>query len=527
MRALGTNPRQSMKSKIKNLAAIDIGTNSLHLIVAEIDPNTGRFRTIFRQKDLVRLGLGSTDMKYLSEAAMDRALLALRQYKKIADASNAQIRAIATSAVREALNKDEFVRRVRTETGIRVEIASGIEEARLIHLGVLQSLPVFKKRHLLIDIGGGSTEFLLGLGRTVLFNNSLKLGAVRLTERYFKNVKSTSDTIAECRHYVRGILSPVVRGLQEFTYEIAIGSSGTITNLAQIINVSKGGTSVFPLNGFVFTREELSHAVDSILSCSTAEERSKIPGLDPARADIICAGAVIVDELFNALDLPTMTISDFALREGIILDTIEKYYRKKPLDHLHDIRYSSVLHIAENFHYEKSHARQVAHLALQIFDQTEELHHLGPNERVYLESAALLHEVGLFISHAQHHRHSYYLIRNAELLGFTENEKEIVANIARYHRKSHPKVKHEGYNKLDAEEQEIVHKLASILRIADGLDRTHAAVVKNVRCRRFKNDLIMTLQTNKHAEDDLEIWGAERKKELFELTFKTRVKFKN
>lgn len=516
-----------MKTQKKNLAAIDIGTNSIHLIVAEIDPDTARFRTLVCQKDLVRLGIGSSDMKYLSEAAMDRALLSLRRFKKIADSLNAQVRAIATSAVREALNKEEFVRRVRTETGIRVEIASGVEEARLIHLGVLQALPVFKKRHLMMDIGGGSTEFLLGQERNVLFNNSLKLGAVRLTEKFFKNGKASSDTVAECRHYVRGILNPVERGLEEFRFDVAIGSSGTITNLAQIISVAKGNNPDMAMNGFSFSRKELSKAVDTVLECSSTEERSRIPGLDPARADIIVAGAVILDEIFDALGLKTMTISDFALREGIILDTIEKFYRKTKLDHLHDIRYASVIHIAENFQYEENHARQVARLALKIFDQTEALHDLGANERVYLESAALLHEVGLFISHAQHHRHSYYLIRNSELLGFTENEKEIVANIARYHRKSHPKVKHEGYNKLDAEEQAIVHKLASILRIADGLDRTHSSIVKDLRCRKSKDGLTMTLLKNKYGEDELEIWGAERKKALFEETFKIRVHFKD
>ncbi len=515
-----------MKTQKQNLAAIDIGTNSLHLIVAEIDPDTARFRTLVRQKDLVRLGLGSTDMKYLSESAMDRALLSLRRFKKIADSMNAQVRAIATSAVREALNKDEFVRRVRTETGIRVEIASGVEEARLIHLGVLQALPVFRKRHLMVDIGGGSTEFLLGMERTVLFNNSLKLGAVRLTEKFFQSGKASPDTIDECRRYVRGILKPVERGLDEFTFDVAVGSSGTITNLAQIISVARGNSTDMPMNGFSFTRKELSRAVATVLSLGNAEERGRIPGLDPARADIIVAGAVILDEIFDAIDLKGMTISDFALREGIILDTIEKHYRKKKLDHLHDIRYASVLHIAENFQYEKNHARQVARLSLQIFDQTQTLHNLGPNERVYLESAALLHEVGLFISHAQHHRHSYYIIRNAELLGFTENEKEIVANVARYHRKSHPKVKHEGYNKLDAEEQAIVHKLSSILRIADGLDRTHSSVVKEVVCRKSKEGITMKLLKNKQGGDGLEVWGAERKKLLFEETFGTHVSFR-
>ncbi|HLP15025.1 MAG TPA: Ppx/GppA phosphatase family protein [Bacteroidota bacterium] len=517
-----------MKTQKRNLAAIDVGTNSIHLIVAEVDPETAGFRTLGREKALVRLGSGSTDMKYLSEPAMDRALLALKRFKKIADASEAQVRAIATSAVREALNKEEFIRRVRSETGIRIEIASGVEEARLIHLGVLQALPVYSKRHLMIDIGGGSTEFLLGHEREVLFNNSLKLGAVRLSERFFKTERTRKEAIEECRNYVRGILAPVERGLHGLHFDLAIGSSGTITNLAQIVNVSRGGAVDALLNGFVFTRRELDAAVERILACRDAEERSLIPGLDPSRADIIVAGALIIDEIFEVLSLKSMTVSDFALREGIILDTIEKFFRTRRLDHLHDIRFASVLHIAEQFRYEKKHARQVAQLALQIFDQTEALHHLGATERMYLESAAILHEVGLFVSHAQHHRHSYYLIRNAELLGFTENEKEIVANIARYHRKSHPKVKHEGYNRLDPDEQDVVHKLASILRIADGLDRTHMGVIKEIEVVRKGNRSGVTQMIIRHhtGGDELELWGAERKKELFEKTFKTRVEFK-
>lgn len=514
-----------MKTQKKNLAAVDIGTNSIHLIVAEIDPESAGFRTLTREKALVRLGAGSTDMKYLSDAAMDRALLALRRFRLIADSAGAEIRAIATSAVREALNKEEFARRVRSETGIRVEIASGIEEARLIHLGVLQALPVYKKRHLMMDIGGGSTEFLLGHERTVLYNNSLKLGAVRMTERFFPEGHAPKKAISECRHYVRGVLTPVERALSHETFEIAIGSSGTITNLAQITAAARGMKDDLPMNGFSFTKKELAHAVDSVLSKAEPAERAKIPGLDPARADIIAAGAVILSEIFDVLGLKAMTISDFALREGIILDTIEKFYRQTTLDHLHDIRYASVLHIASNFQYEKKHAHHVACLALRIFDQTEALHHLGARERAYLEAAALLHEVGLFVSHAQHHRHSYYLIRNAELLGFTENEKEIIANIARYHRKSHPKVKHEGYNRLESEEQLVVHKLASILRVADGLDRTHAGAIRDVRAQIGRSHCTFTLVRKNHADGELELWGAERKKELFEETFHTRLEF--
>ncbi len=514
-----------MKKQKKNLAAIDIGTNSIHLIVAEVYPESGRFKTLERQREFVRLGSGSTDMKYLSGSAVERGIHALKRFKMIADSYRAPIRAIATSAVREAVNQDEFLRRVKSEAGISIEVASGFEEARLIHLGVLQALPIFNKHHLMVDIGGGSTEFLIGYKRNILYSNSLKIGAVRLTQRFFEDGKSSSKSIRECRQYVRGMLDPIVRAARKDRYEIAVGTSGTIANIAQIIRLSREEEGGAPLNNFTFSSNEVSDVSEMVLELNDPDDRTSIDGLDSARADIIAAGVIILEEICRALSIKRMTFSEFALREGIILDSIEKYYRKKKFDHFHDIRYTSVLHIAENFQYEKVHAHQVARLALDIFDQTSSLHKLSPAERIYLEAAALLHEVGLFVSHAQHHRHSYYLIRNAELLGFTENEKEIISNIARYHRKSHPKMRHEGFNKLNADDREIVMKLAAILRIADGLDRTHLSVIQSIRCLRSRSSVLFKLRRLNRAKIELEVWGADRKKELFEKAFNVKANF--
>jgi len=514
-----------MEKQKKNLAAIDVGTNSLHLVIAEVIPDSGRFKVLDREKEMVRLGSGSTDMKYLSESAMDRALQTLHHFKIIADSLRAPIRAVATSAVREALNQDEFVRRVKSETGIILEIASGFEEARLIHLGVLQALPVFKKTHLMVDIGGGSTEFLIGHQRKILYSNSLKIGAVRLTQRFFDGHKTSPKAIRECRRYVRGMLNPIRRSAKLERYEVAVGSSGTIMNLAGIIRRRRDEDDDNPLNNFTFSRDELFETVEEILELERPEDRVKIEGLDPARADIIVAGAIILEQVFKELGIREMTVSEFALREGIILDTIEKLHRKKRSGHLHDLRYSSVRHLAESLHFEKAHSQQVSALSLRIFDQTVALHKMGLQEREYLEAAALLHEIGLFVSHAQHHRHSYYLIRNSELLGFTENEKEIIANVARYHRKSHPKIKHEGFRRLDADDQKTVCKLASILRIADGLDRTHSSAVKDLRCRVSRKKINITLRRQNRAPVELELWGAERKKKLFEETFHASVRF--
>ncbi len=514
-----------MKNLKKNLAAIDIGTNSIHLLVAELHPESGRFKTLEREKEFVRLGSGSADMKYLSGSAVERAIHALRRFKMIADSYRAPVRAVATSAVREALNQDEFLRLVKAETGIAIEVASGIEEARLIHLGVLQALPIFKKRHLMVDIGGGSTEFLVGYQRNILYSNSLKIGAVRLTERFFENGKTTSKSVRECRQYVRGMLNPIARATKKHRCEIVVGTSGTIATVAQIIRRHRGEDGETSINNFTMSSDEVAEVAELVLEKADPDDRARIDGLDPARTDIIVAGVIILEEICRALAVKRMTVSEYALREGIILDSIEKHHRKKRFDHFHDIRYTSVQHIAESFQYEKEHARQVARLALDIFDQTASIHKLTADERVYLEAAALLHEVGLFVSHAQHHRHSYYLIRNAELLGFTENEKEIIANIARYHRKSHPKLKHEGFNKLSGEDRDIVVKLAAILRIADGLDRTHHSVVKSLRCRLSRSAVHFHLRRSKRAKIELEVWGANRKKELFEKTFHLKAKF--
>lgn len=508
------------------LAAIDIGTNSFHLIIAEVDTNTGKFNILGREKQPVRLGSGSTDMKHLGKDAMERGIEALKKFAALAESAGAPVRAIATSAVREAINQHEFIMRARIEAGIRIEVASGVEEARYIYLGILQSVPVYDKPVFMIDIGGGSTEFLIGKGRDIYYDNSLKLGAIRLTERFFGEKDIDSKAIKHCREYIKGYMTPVTRESIKYNYEIAIGSSGTIINIANIINVSKGSAADTRLNNFVFTKDELHAAVAEILEAKTVKQRLKIPGIDPQRADILPAGAILLEQIFKELKIKEMMISEYALREGILLDTIEKEYLIKDKEHLGNIRYGSVMHLAENFRIEKEHSAHVTKLALNIFDGTRKLHKLGNTEREYLEAATILHEVGGFVSHSQHHRHSYYIIRNSEMLGFTENEKEIIANVARYHRKSHPKLKHPDFAKLTGDEQLVVRKLAAILRIADGLDRSHTSSITEIKIEQEENRIIFNITGN--AENiELEIWGANSKKKLFEEVFGVEVIFES
>jgi len=492
--------------------------------VADVKPN-GKFTVIGKDKDVVRLGEGFNEMKNLTSEAMDRALATLKRFMLIAQSAGAPVRAIATSAVREALNQRDFLSRAEQELGLTIEVVSGFEEARLIYLGTLQALPVYQQKILLVDIGGGSTEFLVGTRGNVEYANSLKLGAVRLTQRFFTSDTPKFSEIAACREHLAGVLHPIARKLQGKSIDIAVGSSGTILNLALMIN-AVGGKPLHleETNNLEISKQELSRITRSILGAKTFEKRRKLPGIDPARVDIIVAGALILEQVFEQLELPRMITSKYALREGILLDTIQKIIgEERSVSHLSDIRRASIQHLADSCRYDKHHANAVRRLALGLFDQLRDLHELGNAEREYLEAAALLHDIGYHISHAEHHKHSYYLIRHSELLGFTDREIEIIANVARYHRKSHPKLKHEGYPRLNDRDRRTVGMLAGLLRVADGLDRRHQDIFLGMECRTDNGRIHIELIPRCECEVGIELWGAERRKHLLEVMLKRSV----
>lgn len=509
------------------LSAIDIGTNSIHMIVAEVNEK-GFFKILTRDKDVVRLGKSSTDMKYISADAAFRAINTLRRFKLICDSYDSMIRAVGTSAVREALNRDDFIWEVLDKTGIKIEVVSGFEEARLIYLGMLQALPVFNKRVLLIDIGGGSTEFLVGEAGEVIYANSIKVGAVRLTERFFSDGKFTPDCIAEAKMFTRAAINPVIRNLSEYNFSDVIGTSGTIQNIGSMIYSHKtySEEEEINFNNYTFGRNSLDTILKKIFRCNTVSQLEEIPGLDTKRADIITAGAIIIEQIFNELEINEMTVSGYALREGIILDTIDKLRGERNLGAISDIRYKSVLSLATHCNYDEQHANQVLKFCEIIFDYiSDEMpeFNLENTDMEYLEAAAILHDIGHHISHSQHHRHSYYLIRNSEMLGYNIEELEIIANIARYHRKSHPKIKHENFSKLSAMNKDRVRKLASILRIADGLDRSHNSNVRNINFEKSDKTLNIFLTPINGRDIALEIWGANIRKELFEETYNIKL----
>lgn len=512
---------------MNTLGAIDIGTNSFHLVVAKIHSNKS-FTVLTKDKEVVRLGNASNDMKYISDDAMDRGISVLKRFKLVCSSFEVEkIRAVATSATREALNKNEFINRVRQETGIEIEVISGNEEARLIYLGTLQALPIYNEKVLVIDIGGGSTEFLIGKRGNIRYANSIKLGAVRMTQKFFSDDKIKKGALEEARLFVKAVITQVAREIKNEEYDLVVGTSGTITNIGFIIRADNKFEyeDSINMNKYIYDKAGLDGAVKKILRAENHNERLKIPGIDPKRADIITAGAIILEQIFEELKLKKIMISNYALREGIIFDTISNHGGDEDVSmHLSNVRYKSVISLGEKMNFDGKHAEQTRSIAVKIFDFLSHKYNLTENDEECLEAACLLHDIGYYISHSQHHKHSYYLIRNSELLGFNENEIELIANVARYHRKSNPKMKHENFVKLDTEMQDKVRKLAGILRLADTLDRSHKSVVHNLAIRIEDKTLVISIWTKNNIEPSLEIWGVNLRKELFESAFGLNVK---
>jgi exopolyphosphatase/guanosine-5'-triphosphate,3'-diphosphate pyrophosphatase len=496
------------------LAAIDVGTNSIHLVVARV-LDDARFEVIAREKDMVRLGSGGGDMKTLDDGAIERGVESLRRMKRIADVSNAPVRAVATSAVREAENHDVFVRRARDEAGVLVEVVSGVEEARLIHLGVLQALPVFERRLLLCDIGGGSTELLIGQRGSVLASRSLKLGAVRLTARFFPGEYLHPGAVSSCRAFVRTSLSAFLKEVDTLGFGVAVGSSGTILALAAMARAA-AGESLKTLNAATVTADELAGVVKNLVACPNVTSRAKLPGLDAGRADIVLAGALILEGVFEVFGIDQMIVSDYALREGVLLDTIQRT-QGGSLHHLRDVSRRSVAALAELLDEEPAHSAHVARLALALFDATADLHGLDQGCREYLEAAALLANVGLFVAHSRHHLHTYYIIRNSDrLTGLTDSEIEVIAQVARYHRKSAPKPSHQAFAALSPEDQVVVRTLAAILRAAIGLDRSHDSRVADLTVTSQRGRLVITAIAAGDEDLSLECYDADQRKALLE-----------
>ncbi len=503
------------------IAALDIGTNSFHLVVAK--PVETGFEIIASEKEVIRLGHGAGDMKQLEPDAIERGIASLKRMRAISDVHGAKLRAVATSAVREAKNRNEFIRRARKEAEIEVEIISGVEEARLIHIGARYAVAVGEQPMLLCDIGGGSTELVIASGEEILLSRSFKLGAVRLTDRFFSTDALHPSAVSSCRKFVRSMLATIKPEVTELGFEVAVGSSGTVEAVAKLIRKLNDEPEPKSFNRYEFSAKDVTKVLELLADVPTVKERAKIFDLDSSRAEIILAGAVILESIAQSFDVKTFTYSDYALREGVLFDTLA---RENLLNHPEDVdpALQSVKQLADRCDDRPEHSAHVSKIALSLFDCLQKKLGLPPTSRRFLEAAALLANVGVVVSHSKHHLHSYYVIRNSELVGLTDREIELIAVIARYHRKSAPKQSHSEFAKLEEADQKLVTSLAAILRIAIGLDRTQDGRVKSVTVRAEDEQFLIFAKASAKADIELNLYAANERRSLLADVLATKVK---
>jgi len=496
------------------IAAIDIGTNSVHMIVVRVRPDLS-FEVTDREKAMVRLGAGGLDGRALTPEAMNAALQALSKFKRIADSHQVdEIVAAATSATREARNGGEFLARLERDTGIRPRVISGAEEARLIHQAAVYGVDVGGGRAVVIDIGGGSVEITLGTATSLQLARSFKIGTIRLTERL---VKGDPLSDRDERRIVKHVLGEIDRHCEQILaagFDRVIGTSGTILSIGAVAATAARGAAPAELRNLHISAKQIRKVRKHVTELDL-EQRLAIPGLDPRRADLVVAGSVLLDTILRRLGAEELTLCDLALREGLVLDYVRRNRRQiAQIDSIPDVRRRSTLELAERCSYYADHSNQVVRLALALFDQTRAIHGLTDREREWLEYASLMHDIGGHISFSGHHKHSYYLIKNGDLRGFHPDEIEVMALVARYHRRGTPKRSHPQYAQLPATLRRTVRTLASILRVAESLDRSHAQPVSGVEVHDRGEDVVIQLHSAGDAE--LEVWATARHLEPFE-----------
>ncbi len=502
------------------IAFMDIGTNSVRLLLVRINANQS-YTVLSDQKETVRLGEGEFIEQYLQPEAMQRAILVCHKFAEMARSYHAEeIVAVATAATREAQNRDDFIRRLKREAQLDVRVVSGKEEARLIFLGVVSGVYLGDQQALFIDIGGGSTEIILGNQREYLHLDSLKLGAIRVTSLFFLPDETTPVTpvrYAVLKQFVRNALLRTAQQLQGRQMDLAFGSSGTAENLGDIAAYHFYNRA--RQRDDVFSHAQLKEVIQ-MLCDMPLEERRRVPGINPGRADIILGGAAILDTIMEELHLPDLHITDRGLRDGLLIDYLSRS-EQAPLFTGVSVRERSVLQLGRTCNIDEAHARHVAQLALELFDSARQihLHRFSSKERELLEYAALVHDVGAFLSYNNHQAHSYYLVRNYDLLGFYQNEINLIALAAFFHRKALPsKKKHLEFAELDKRSQKLVRLYAVVLRLAENLDRSHRSSVEHARfCQGKGKSVVLELTSN--SDIQLEVWGTQNHLPAFRKIF--------
>jgi exopolyphosphatase/guanosine-5'-triphosphate,3'-diphosphate pyrophosphatase len=514
------------------VAAIDVGTNTIRLIVAEALPD-GSYRLLDDEKERSRLGQDMSADRTLSCDAIDHAAGAIARMKGIADGYGVQtIRAVATCAVREAPNQQELIDLVRHEAGLELDVISGEEEGRLAFTSVAYAVDVVSRSVAVVDIGGGSTEVVISNGGVIQAIVSMPLGAVRLTEQYaLSRLPDESVWRPFWKDVREAVRQHVPRSQSHLSF--VVGTGGTFTSLASIAMQRESTgmpVDLFPssVRGYELSRPQIKRIMEWLRHMDLAG-RQRVAGLSEDRAGIIVAGIAILLAVMKRLGVSALQVHDRGIRDGLLLTMVRGL---KPGEHDHPHRPPSRMDSVERFaarcNYDHGHCRHVSMLALRIFDQMAAqldgaAAWLTAENRELLEAASILHDVGYHINYQRHHKHSYHLIVHSDMPGFTQREREIVANVSRYHRRAHPKMRHGSFARLGERDREVVRHLSAILRVADGLDRTHTASVSDVHVTIDGSTARFLVESK--TDPTVNLWGAARKTELFHKVFNLEARF--
>ena len=489
------------------LAAIDIGTNSIHMVIAEASRGDA-FTVLDREREVVQIGRGSFGEGRLRRDAMRRTAAALQRFVQLARRHSVdRILCTATAAVREARNGGDFLRLARHESGISPQVIPSEEEGRLIHLAVQAALPLGERPALIVDIGGGSMQLVHVRGSELLRVAGVPLGALRLTETLLAHDPPSDTELERLRRFARKQLKRALQGFEGPAPEVIYGSSGSIHALAELAYFEGHRRDLPQLNGHVLPLTDLA-ALTRRLEEMPCEERERLPKIDATRAEILVPGAIVLEQVLRLTGADGITLSDFGVREGLVTDWLRRHASElRSVEGTGDLRLRSALGLLARFEPEGRHARHVAHLSLRLFDELRSWHDLGVREREWLHFAALLHDLGASVAYDGHAQHSAYLIRNGGLRGLTGEEVEVVALVARHHGGSRPKKRRdEAYAELPKSLRRIVRWLSAMLRIAEGLDRSHYQLVRDLTVKRRRERFAIVADASRHAQ--LELWAA-------------------
>ena len=511
------------------LAAIDIGSNSIKLAVVDAAASDS-FAVLAREKDVVRLGHETLRKGHLAPGAIERATSCIKRFRLMAEARGTElIIAVATASVREANNSADFIKEVERQTGVRVEILSGIEEARLIGLAASQGCAKRGATNINIDIGGGSTEISVFRDGVPLSLFSVKVGAVVMTEKFIFCDPPKSKEMGNLKSEIKAAFERPARELRSEKWHQATGTSGTVLAIGAALrsrvtsDAERRNQAAQPAEAEVVFSELLQ--LNATLANMTVAERGEVPGISSQRSEIIVAGGHILEGTMRALRINLLRTSDWALREGVIIDHLRELEAESrpPMPGFTDQKLLGVHAVGRRFGYEEVHSHQVTRLAEKIFDNLAPGENLTRHQRTLLSAAALLHDVGYHIAHESHHKHSLYLIENSELTGFSEAERAVIANVARYHRGSPPRERHPEFAVLNMADRETVCRLGAIVRVADALDRSHDSRVRDLRFTREGKTQHIQLLSALKCENELQ--EAAREREMFEQAFQCTLNF--